>query len=596
MKRKLKELLDWDTDNKVFGRLFFKNWLLVFICIVTPLILGVFTMQHYSNESLLREIDAAMERSAANTTSTVCALFNEASTILRTEATDEDIGAFLQSTNSEFQTYEDVVTVRAVQKLVQSCYRESLYFSVDVYSFASNRIVSSYYQGQHYSLMDDESLLACYDSYIQSRPTAALFAVGRIATDIYRNDVSVITIYKTIGGFSGKGFLAISVDTDKLISHIASYHNFGQDHDAYLLVDENNQIVMDTTSKMDGLYLDYLVEGQESPITKSVDGQQMRIGVHDLGMFNWKCIQMIPVEQMEMSSARLRGLLFEIILFGMISAFVISYLVTKKLFHPIRAILMLLKNPSNESLDVDERDEYQYLLVQILELFQKNITLETQMTERVLALRSARAKALQGQMTPHFLNNVLQSINWIAIEETGLEQSRTSEAIMLLAETIRMGKSQKTNYTTVESEIAYTKQYVKLEQLRHGMGIHCYYQIDEDALDREIPCMSIQPLVENAIIHAMVEDEGDIYITIRGNENHGIYIQVEDNGTGIEQATIDRIMEQMKQEYIYLGEHLGIINLFQRFRLLYGDNCQFSIGRSRFGGTCVQINTPEKRG
>lgn len=191
---------------------------------------------------------------------------------------------------------------------------------------------------------------------------------------------------------------------------------------------------------------------------------------------------------------------------------------------------------------------------------------------------------------------MLQSINWIAIEETGLEQSRTSEAIMLLAETIRMGKSQKTNYTTVESEIAYTKQYVKLEQLRHGMGIHCYYQIDEDALDREIPCMSIQPLVENAIIHAMVEDEGDIYITICGNENHGIYIQVEDNGTGIEQATIDRIMEQMKQEYIYLGEHLGIINLFQRFRLLYGDNCQFSIGRSRFGGTCVQINTPEKRG
>lgn len=589
MRKKLKEILKWDTKNNQFGKMFLKNWLLVFVCIVAPLLLGTLVMQEYSNSSLLREMDASVERSATNTTSTVSTLFNEVCTILRAETTDENILAFLQSRSGNSQTYEDVVTVRAVQKMVSSYYRESLYFSVDVYAFATERIISSYYQGQHYSLMYDDSLLQCYDAYIQSRPTATLFAVGRTAVDSTRNPVDVITVYKKMGG---EGFLAISVDISKLISHVSSYDYFGQDQGAYLLVDENNRVIMDTSLRMNGEILDYFLEEDAFPITRMVEGIPMRIGVDDLGLFGWKCAQMVPVSELKASSMRLRTLLIEILFFGGIAAFVISYWVTRKLFRPVRAILNLLENPSNQMLDVEEREEYRYLLVQILELFQKNITLEEQMSERVFALRSARAKTLQGQMTPHFLNNVLQTINWIAIEETGLEQSRTSEAIMLLAETIRIGKERKSNFTTVASEIDYTKQYVKLEQLRHGDGIRCHYEIQDEILQTGIPCMTIQPLVENAIIHGM-SDEIDIYILIQRNEKEGINILVEDNGVGITPEAVDRILELMKQEYIYMGEHLGVINLFQRFRLLYGEECGFYIGKSQRGGTCVQIRTPK---
>lgn len=589
-----KKILKSDIRNPKFGKLFLKNWLLVFLCIVIPLCLGVSVMQKYSSESLLREIDASVERSAANTSSTVSTLFNEACTILRREATNESVLAFLKSSGTGPQTYEDILTVREAQKVVAANQRESLYFSVDIYSFASDRLVSSHHKGQHYALVRDRSLLECYQAYIRSRPSATLFAVGRTAADIQGNELSVITIYKVMNGASGKGFLAISVDTDKLIAYVASYRYFGQDRGSYLLADESGRIVMDTTRDMEGRVMDDLQEKTNFPITKTVGGQPMRIGVNELGLFNWKCVQMMPVRELEASGAKLRELLIEIIFFGVIAAAVISYWMTRKLFRPIRAILHLLENPSNQMLDVEEREEYRYLLVQILELFQKNITLETQMAERVFALRSARAKALQGQMTPHFLNNVLQTINWIAIEETGLEHSRTSEAIMLLADTIRMGKERKTNFTTVESEMAYTRQYVKLEQLRHGDGIHCHYEISDAVRLEAIPCMTVQPLVENAIVHGMSMDEGDIYVSVGKNAAKGLCIRVEDNGTGIGPEAVARIFELMKQEYIYLGEHLGIVNLFQRFRLLYGENCAFFIGKSQYGGTCVQIDTPEK--
>ena len=89
---------------------------------------------------------------------------------------------------------------------------------------------------------------------------------------------------------------------------------------------------------------------------------------------------------------------------------------------------------------------------------QKNMALEHEILDRVLALRRARAKALQEQMTPHFINNVLQTINWLAVEETGDENSQTSQAIILLADIINTGKQQKYSLTTVEEEIVYIEK------------------------------------------------------------------------------------------------------------------------------------------
>lgn len=597
MKDKLKSMLIWDVHNSRFRSMFIKNWLLVFLCIVVPLFIGVLSMQRYSDKSILREVDASVQRSADNTTSTVTTLLNEACMILKREISNDNVNLFLKSKGSSPQTYGDVVIVRAVLDLVSKDYRESLYFSVDVYSGMSDRIISSYYKGQHYAILNDETLRNTYFEYADRMSGHAMFAAPRELRDAEGNALQVITIYLPTIDPKDNGFVSISIDTDKLISHIT--RNNQRVDGTYLLVDEDGRVVMNTSDHLNGLELEYLVdERQQFPLTKNVDGQIMRIGVEDLGLFGWKCVQMVPVKELEANSLRLRNLLIEIVLFGMFAACFISYYVTCKLFRPIRSILHILESPSEEVMDVAERDEYRYLLVQILELFQKNITLESKMAERVIALRSARAKALQGQLTPHFLNNVLQTINWIVIEETGKEHSRTSEAIMLLADVIRLGKEKSNNFTSVEEEIAYTRRYVELEQLRYGDGIRCHFLIDNTIKDRLIPCVSIQPLVENAILHGLQpkEGEGDIYISVSQSISNGLHIIVEDSGVGMRQDVIDRIFEFMNEEYIYLGEHLGVVNLFQRFRLIYGSDCRFEITKSIYGGTYVSIETPEFSG
>ncbi len=283
-----------------------------------------------------------------------------------------------------------------------------------------------------------------------------------------------------------------------------------------------------------------------------------------------------------------------IFLLGMSAAVFLSYSTTNKLFGPIEAILQLLEDPTGQVLTGDQDGEIQYMLVSILELFQKNMTLEQEMVERVVALRGARAKALQEQMTPHFLNNVLQAINWTAIGETGREDSVTSKSIILLADILSAGKEQKTNITTVTDEIAYTKKFVELECLRFGPGIHCFYQVAPAAEGMPIPCISLQTLVENAISHGLQPrgGTGNIYVNISDNAQGGVDICVEDDGVGMEQEVIDRIYSMLENEYIYVGEHLGMINLFQRFRLIYGEKCQFHLGRGVHGGARVEIRTP----
>lgn len=197
-------------------------------------------------------------------------------------------------------------------------------------------------------------------------------------------------------------------------------------------------------------------------------------------------------------------------------------------------------------------------------------------------------------MTPHFINNVLQVINWLAISETGNDNSRTSQSIILLADILDEGKKQKYSLVTVADEITYTKKFLELERLRYGDGIVCHFDIAPGAANKLIPGISLQTLVENSVAHGFSTraGHGNIYVSIHDTPSGGLHIQVDDDGEGIEQATVDKLFSQLEKDFIYAGEHVGLINFFQRFLLIYGESCRFDIRRSEYGGACVEVITP----
>ena len=580
-------------QNHQFQKLFFKNWLQVFLCIMLPLVFCAVAIQHYSAESLLREMDTSVQRSVRNTNATLETLLEEVCDTLEKESYDSRITGFLQEERTLPASYKFVAQANAVLDRITTDCRESLYYSVDTYSAVSDFLVSSLYRGQSYGWITDKSLVSAFNEYLDENPQKSLFAVPRTASYLGQ-ERRVITVYQIMATTKEKrAFVSVSVDVEKLVGYIIDKKVSNQG--IYIIVDSNDRVILDTSRQMKDQRL-YLPESEKmvSSVTENINGQKMRMSWMGMERFGWKCVQIIPMDEYQYNAVRLQRMVILIILFGVIASILLSYGTTVMLFRPVEAILQLLENPSKQDEIRNDNNEIQYLLFRILELFQKNIALENEMIDRLHALRRARAKALQEQMTPHFINNVLQTINWIAVEETGNENSVTSQSLILLADIIDTGKKQKYCFTTVAEEIEYTRKFVELERLRYGQGIACHYEIEPAAERLLIPGISLQTLVENSIAHGFRTKGGcgNIYVNIRINEQGGLYICVEDDGEGIETVIVERIFEMLEKDYIYTGEHLGLINLFQRFLLIYGESCHFNIRKSSYRGACVEILTP----
>ena len=579
--------------NQQFRKLFWKNWLWVLMCIVLPLMLCACAIQHYSRQSLLREMDAAAYRSVRNTNATLQVLLDEACDTLGKEILNDDILTFFETQQPVPVDSAFITRVKWLLERVDIDMRKNLYDSVDVYSGTGDFLVSSKYRGQSYRLMKDYSLTETYAAHQQEGLSETMFALPRTVEGQEKTDV--LTIYLTRKR-EDSSFVSISIDVQKLIRHITD--EYDENQGIYVIVDKDHRVVLDTSGQLENMTLDWEeATGMVSSFTTEIHGMTMRVSWMEMERFGWKCAQIISMDEYLASNDRLQRIIMVIVLAGVIAGILLSYGVTVKLFRPVEAILVLLENPEEQKVpDTDE--EIQFLLFRILELFQKNITLENEMVARLFALRRARAKALQEQMSPHFLCNTLQTINWIAISETGKDEGATSQALILLADIIRSGKEQKYSLTAVEKEIDYTRKFVQLEKIRFGMGIECHYQIAPEALNMLIPAVSLQTLVENSIKHGFRDKggRGNIYIRIWTDERKGINLTVEDDGVGIEPEKVAALFEELQKDYIYTVEHLGLINLFQRFRLIYGDGCAFDIRKSNYGGACIEIIAPQLGG
>ena len=580
-------------QNQQFRKLFVKNWLLVFFSIMLPLVICMAALQLLSSRSLLHEMDTSVQRSVRNTNATLETLFEEVCDTLEKQSGDWTVLSFLQEERENPTRYSSVEQAGKILNRLIADKRENLYFSVDVYSQFSDYLASTLYRSQQIQWIPDQSLVELFNTCLEKEPHQTMFAVPRTASYLGQNK-RVLTVYRVAVSTEGKrAFVSISVDVDKLIDYIVDKEIPNQG--AYVIVDSQGQVLMDTT---DTLYEQTItLPEKQSAVTSStetINGTQMFVSWTGMKYFDWKCVQMIPMEEYRHSMNQLRKMMLVILLAGVLASFILSYGATEKLFRPVEAILQVLENPPERENIGKKNDEIQFLLYRILQLFQKNMALEHEILDRVLALRRARAKALQEQMTPHFINNVLQTINWLAVEETGDENSQTSQAIILLADIINTGKQQKYSLTTVEEEIVYIKKFVELERLRYGSEIVCNYEIQEEAESMLIPSISLQTLVENSISHGFRTrcGQGCIYVRIQVSEQGGLYICVDDDGEGMDQKTIDDIFKQLEQDDIYVGEHLGLINFFQRFRLIYGEECKFAIHESKYGGVCVEVTTP----
>lgn len=202
-------------------------------------------------------------------------------------------------------------------------------------------------------------------------------------------------------------------------------------------------------------------------------------------------------------------------------------------------------------------------------------------------LKLAQLDALQKQVTPHFMFNVINTISRLLSlkEYDTAEEMLNSFSVML-----RYSLSDIRNHVTLEQELEYIQNYLSIQSIRFGEQLNYQIHCDEEMKELSIPFFSLQPLVENAIQHGLLKkpEGGTLILHCTRHPKYDL-IHIEDDGVGMSSDTLTSIVDTHVRTETPSRSHVGLYNSYKRFRLLFGNDLQFSINSEEGIGTRIDI-------
>ncbi len=218
--------------------------------------------------------------------------------------------------------------------------------------------------------------------------------------------------------------------------------------------------------------------------------------------------------------------------------------------------------------------------------------IEEQVTREQKQLRKAEFELLQAQINPHFLYNTLDAIVWSA--EAG-NQKQVVKMVGSLSEFFRSSLNKGKELVRVREELSHARSYLEIQQIRYQDILSYEIEVPEELFEYEIPKITIQPIVENALYHGIKNRRGGGKITITGEEGDNDYrIIVTDDGIGMDSERLAQITEGLSGKNPGDVKIYGLYNVNERIKLFYGEEYGISIESEYDKGTRVVIRLPKK--
>ena len=218
--------------------------------------------------------------------------------------------------------------------------------------------------------------------------------------------------------------------------------------------------------------------------------------------------------------------------------------------------------------------------------YQERLEAERNQKELMMNQRDMEYQALRAQINPHYLFNTLESIRMSLL----LDQEREGARILrIFADTMRRYMEADRMTATLEEELLYLHYYIEIQAFRMGDRLEFVEHVDDGLLDEEIPCLILQPLVENAIDHGVDPkvSGGKVVLDIR-REMGWMVVQVRDDGVGMDEERLRQVQRQLESPTMG-GRHLGLRNINRRLVLLFGEVGSLHIESGEDRGTTITV-------
>ncbi len=262
-------------------------------------------------------------------------------------------------------------------------------------------------------------------------------------------------------------------------------------------------------------------------------------------------------------------LLMSIILLAVFLSFILAYMLSSKLYNYIADIALSTDATGN----IEERDALTSVITKIAANSLSSKEADTELAEKVSLLRQSQTIALQTQITPHFLYNTLQAINFTTLKLCNGDND-ASRMIVLFSELLHAALDTKEYLVPLKTEIEYVKQYLKIQQYKYGDKFSFILDLDENTDNITVVKLMLQPIVENAIHHGILPSKRKCRIILSAiTTSEKFIIKVSNDGVSIpadKVLEINSMLENSKE--ISQTNHIGLSNVNQRIKLIFGDS------------------------
>ena len=254
----------------------------------------------------------------------------------------------------------------------------------------------------------------------------------------------------------------------------------------------------------------------------------------------------------------------------------------------------------NARIDIPHVDELDTLAANLNTMTSQIDVLIKKNMEEQKNFQKAEMKALQAQITPHFLYNTFDTIVWLAEEEKTDEVVRITKAF---SQFLRISLSRGHEWITISQELDHIQNYLTIQKIRYADILNYTIDADEDLMDIKMIKLVLQPLIENAIYHGIKNKRGrgELKVSIHYNDNDKNYIKfiVEDNGAGFTEERLGQVRNELRtssEDSEKLSSVYGLYNVNKKLKLYYGDQTDGLIIESEAGkGSKISFTIPSNR-
>ena len=365
-----------------------------------------------------------------------------------------------------------------------------------------------------------------------------------------------------------------------------------QDMLSDIMVGENSYVYL--TDEFGNLiyhpYQEQIAKG-EIPLVKPKDHKTEQATT--IGYTGWNMIAVSGSENISLNNWKSRSFILFLLFFFLNAIMLINFYISKKVTEPMKRLERAVKKIEAGDLDtkIEASGVYEIqTLSDAIETMEKNLK---QLMEDIVSEHEAKRKSdlmvLQNQINPHFLYNTLDIIVWMVENEKSDDAVR---AVTALARFFRISLSKGRTIIPVADEIEHVRNYLMIQNMRYKNKFSYTFCVDEKTKRLGTIKLVLQPLVENAIYHAMefMDDDGELVVGTRIEEDT-LILWVKDNGCGMTQDKVDALLSGTVQE-TGRGSGVGVRNVTERIQLLFGEAYGLRIYSEPDEGTTVEVYIP----